>query len=114
MADGELRFSSRISLRKPGQPLRGQPLRGKLSEAKHGDYIFTGKFMQITGVSEWPSPFFAYLTENHGLRIMHGCRHFSEAEAVKHWKGRTDRAMTRFCLNTAQAWAKSITGATKA
>ena len=79
----------------------------RLDGAKYGEYVFTGKFIQVTGVSEWPSPFLAYLTESDGLRIMHGCRHFNEAEAVKHWADRTDRKMTRFCLATAQTWAKA-------
>jgi len=89
--------------------LTGANLTGaNLAGAKHGHYTFTGKFLQIIGVSEWSSPFFAYLTADHGLRIMHGCRHFSEAEAVEHWKGRANRTMTRFCLTTAQSWAKTL------
>ena len=79
-----------------------------LSGAKHGNHVFSGKFVQLVGVSEWPSPFLAYLTEAHGLRIIHGCRHFSESEAVDHWKDRTDRAGTRLALKLAQDWAKSI------
>ena len=84
-----------------------------LSGAEYGEYVFTGKFIQIIDVSEWGAPFLAYRTESHGLRIMHGCRHFSEAEAVEHWQDRPDRAGTRLALGMAQDWAKLVEGLRK-
>jgi hypothetical protein len=44
----------------------------------------------------------------HGLRIQHGCRHFSIAEAHEHWKGRADRAGMRVALAMVELWAVSL------
>ena len=82
-----------------------------LTRAKIGEYEMTGKFTQIVGVSEWLSPVLAYFAKDHGLRIQHGCRHFSIAEAHAHWKDRTDRAGTRVALSMIETWAAWIESA---
>ena len=77
-----------------------------LSGAKYGEYEMVGCPIVIDGVSEWPAPLMAYRTKDHGVRILHGCRHFSLDEAHAHWRDRTDREGTRMAMKLVQEWAE--------
>jgi uncharacterized protein YjbI with pentapeptide repeats len=107
-----------------GADLRGADLRGadldgadlssanlggaNLGGAKIATFELTGDYLQLGGICEY-GPMFAYIAKDHGLRIMLGCRHFSDAEARAHWKDREDRRMTRLALIMAETWAKALT-----
>lgn len=76
-----------------------------LAGAKIGKYVMAGPVMQISHVSESCLAFVAYIAQDHGLRIVHDCSHFSLAEAKEQWQHRDDRRMACVALAMAESWA---------